>query len=117
MCKTKHRRIDKRTQKFSRLQSFIGKSPNEIAAEIKRTGDGFTASTEWRNLRQQVINRYGGRCMCCGRVPKRGVNVDHIKPRKFFPELALDFNNLQVLCPQCNKAKGNKHHTDYRNLA
>ena len=52
--------------------------------------------------------------MCCGKVPDHGINVDHIKPRKFFPELALDFDNLQILCGRCNKAKGNRHHTDYR---
>ncbi len=113
----KIKRVDKKSQKFSRMQSFIGKSPNEIAADIRRTGDGFTHTTEWKSLRQEVLNRYGGRCMCCGHVPKTGINVDHIKPRKFFPELALDFNNLQVLCSRCNKEKGNKHHTDYRKTA
>ena len=107
-------RIDYRTRKFSRMQSFIGKTSNEIASEIKRNGDGFTLLPEWREIRQRVISHYGGRCMCCGKVPDHGINVDHIKPRKFFPELALDFDNLQILCSRCNKAKGNRHHTDYR---
>jgi 5-methylcytosine-specific restriction endonuclease McrA len=54
--------------------------------------------------------------MRCGSEPKdrRKVNVDHIKPRKYFPELALCFDNLQVLCSRCNKEKGNKTATDYR---
>lgn len=54
--------------------------------------------------------------MCCGFVPGKGqcINVDHIKPRLHHPHLALEFSNLQVLCPRCNKAKGNKHETDYR---
>lgn len=104
----------KRARKFCRLQQIEGKTPNEIAANIVLTGDYFTRSPEWRLLREKVINRYGGKCMCCGTVPKKGVNVDHIKPRRFYPELALDFNNLQVLCARCNKAKGNKHTTDYR---
>lgn len=54
--------------------------------------------------------------MCCGAEPKdrRKINVDHIKPRKYFPELALVEDNLQVLCGTCNKRKGNRHQTDYR---
>ena len=54
--------------------------------------------------------------MCCGKTPFDGVlmNVDHIKPRKTHPQLALEFDNLQVLCNICNKDKGNKHTTDYR---
>lgn len=54
--------------------------------------------------------------MCCGMTPdnKKNSNVDHIKPRLYYPELARDINNLQVLCGRCNKEKGNKHTTDYR---
>ena len=36
------------------------------------------------------------------------LEVDHIKPRSTHPELALDFDNLQVLCHDCNQGKGNR---------
>ena len=42
------------------------------------------------------------------------MNVDHIKPRKKYPELALDKSNLQVLCEECNHGKGNWDETDWR---
>ena len=42
------------------------------------------------------------------------MNVDHIKPRKLFPNLALDSSNLQVLCEVCNHGKGNWDMTDWR---
>lgn len=114
------RKIDKiksRNRKKDALIEMRSLSDNEIAARIKgKTSDNFLRSIEWRDLKRKVHEKYGYRCMCCGFTPrdKRKSNVDHIKPRKFFPELALDFDNLQVLCARCNKRKGNKDMTDYR---
>jgi 5-methylcytosine-specific restriction endonuclease McrA len=64
----------------------------------------------------QALKKYGAKCMCCGATPATGsiMNVDHIKPRKIFPELALDIDNLQILCHECNHGKGNWDMTDWR---
>ena len=40
--------------------------------------------------------------------------VDHILPRKKFPKLAMDINNLQVLCRDCNMGKSDDDYTDFR---
>lgn len=80
-------------------------------------GDEFLASYEWRRLRMQIIKERGAKCECCGAVPTDGVmviNVDHIKPRRLFPALALEASNLQVLCHVCNHGKGNWDQTDWR---
>ena len=107
--------LKRKRAKASFTASFDGKSANEIADRIRTASDGFLVSREWKELRAKVISMYGSTCMACKREPKRrSVNVDHIKPRKLFPELALDFDNLQVLCGRCNKSKGNKRFTDYR---
>ncbi len=76
----------------------------------------FLASSEWRRLRMLVLTKRGAKCECCGATPKDGrvMNVDHVKPRKFYPELALDERNLQVLCDVCNHGKGNWDETDWR---
>jgi hypothetical protein len=77
----------------------------------------FLDSYEWRKLRMVVLKKRGRRCACCGASPDDGrtvVNVDHIKPRRLYPELALDESNLQVLCAQCNHGKGNWDQTDWR---
>lgn len=76
----------------------------------------FLLSYEWRQLRMFVLKRDGAKCACCGRTPATGavMNVDHIKPRKTHPELALDATNCQVLCHVCNHGKGNWDKTNWR---
>ena len=85
--------------------------PNEAAASAS-----FLDTYEWRRVRMQALKKYGAQCMCCGASPATGavMNVDHIRPRRLFPELALDINNLQVLCHECNHGKGNWDMTDWR---
>jgi hypothetical protein len=92
--------------------AFHGKS------SINPTADEFLSSFEWRSLRMMALKKHGARCQCCGASPATGavMHVDHIKPRKFFPELALDLDNLQVLCGDCNHGKGNWDTTDWRAL-
>ena len=76
----------------------------------------FLRTYEWRRLRYQALKKYGGRCMACGRTAKHGVviHVDHIKPRKTHPHLALSFDNLQILCEDDNHGKANWDSTDWR---
>lgn len=75
----------------------------------RSSNNSFYTSWEWTTLRMKVIKTYGRRCMCCGATPSDGavIQVDHIKPRSLRPDLALDFDNMQVLCQACNRGKGN----------
>jgi 5-methylcytosine-specific restriction endonuclease McrA len=86
---------------------------------IHTSTDAFLLTYEWRKVRMEALKKYGARCQCCGATPSHGavMNVDHIKPRKLFPHLALDINNLQVLCHECNHGKGNWDMTDWREVA
>ena len=85
---------------------------------IDPNSDEFLQSYQWRTLRFDVIAKYGNACQCCGATPdpKNGIsiNVDHIRPRKTHPHLALDINNLQILCNVCNHGKSNRHVIDFR---
>ena len=86
--------------------------------KIKKAHDpNFYYSDEWRILRVRVLEKYECKCMMCGRSPKDHkiiIHVDHIKPISKYPELCLEFNNLQLLCEDCNIGKSNKYETDYR---
>lgn len=108
--------LKRRAQRLSWALKASAMTDNEVADALRKTADPFLRTDAWMKLRKLALEKYGLVCCKCGRENSRKfpINMDHIKPRKFFPELALDINNLQPLCGPCNKAKGNKHYTDYR---
>ena len=96
--------------------TYLVVKPRKQSTGINANSESFLESYEWRKTRMEVLKRDGARCACCGnsRLEGRIMHVDHIKPRKTHPELALDLNNLQVLCDICNHGKGNWDQTDWR---
>lgn len=76
----------------------------------------FYLSDQWIKLRYRTLMARGNHCECCGDRWSIGnpIQVDHIKPRSKFPDLALEPTNLQVLCRNCNIGKSNTDLTDWR---
>lgn len=105
-----------RRERYEQYIQRVKSGPVVQVYSTKQTKDEFLASYEWRKVRMQILKRDGARCACCGadRTDGLKMHVDHIKPRKLYPELALDLNNLQVLCEVCNHGKGNWDMTDWR---
>jgi 5-methylcytosine-specific restriction endonuclease McrA len=114
VSKIKPRKKDRRKSIGPKAQ-FDGKQVSTTAKNFI-ADDGFLATYEWRRLRMEALKKYGPKCMCCGATPATGavMHVDHIKPRKLFPELALALDNLQILCHECNHGKGNWDQSDWR---
>jgi len=113
--------IKRKEIKLQQIKQDAKLSNNDLSEKWQRgkvdpVSDSFLSSYEWRRIRMEVLKKYGARCQCCGATAKDGVviHVDHIKPRRLFPQLALDINNLQVLCEVCNHGKGNWDMTDWR---
>lgn len=100
------------------LLIIIG-SEYQVLAEIPKTKEqldpDFYQSREWRALRQRVFAVWGYECMKCG-ITHKGMHVDHILPRSKYPELELEFNNMQILCQSHNIEKSNTDYTDYRDI-
>ena len=55
--------------------------------------------------RAKVLLRDDYTCKECKFRDLEIMQVDHIKPEKFFPELRFDIGNLQTLCPNCHARK------------
>jgi len=109
-----------------RLKAAIAKTKDVPAKGKKRRikqkkkdfiqTDDFLSSFEWRRARYIALKASDGKCQLCGRSKHDDIilNVDHIKPRKTHPELALTQSNFQTLCHDCNHGKGNIDDTDWR---
>lgn len=115
--------LKKKSKAKRRAAAALRRKTNRPANKAKSFVSGvdvastaFLETYEWRKLRMEALKKYGPKCQCCGATPATGavMNVDHIKPRKLFPDLALDINNLQILCHECNHGKGNWDQTDWR---
>jgi hypothetical protein len=95
----------------------IVRAPRSPEADVSAyvNSAAFLASFEWKRLRVKAFEKYGRICLCCGASPATGavLNIDHVKSRRRRPDLALELNNLQVLCGDCNHGKGNDE-IDYR---
>ena len=76
----------------------------------------FYSSPAWLKLRYKTLIRYDSTCMACKRPKSQtgSLHVDHIKPRSKYPHLALDPENLQILCMECNIGKSNRFEHDHR---
>lgn len=80
-----------------------------IDTSTKSTRHIFYNSGEWRRLRLEAIERDNNECQWCkleGKVTTDNLEVDHIKELEFYPELAMDLDNLRTLCKDCH----NKRH-------
>ena len=74
----------------------------------------FYSSKQWVALRSKVRTKWlrdGRRCGMCGKAFGRGEKtiVDHIRPRKDAPHLALEERNLQLLHWSCHNIKTHRH--------
>lgn len=67
--------------------------------------DGFYKKEPWLSLRVLALQRDNYQCQLrlskkCTRI---ATEVHHIKPRKEYPELALDLDNLTSCCWNCHE--------------
>lgn len=72
----------------------------------------FYKTQAWLKCRAVILKRDGYRCQSCKRrnpkIPVPANTVHHIKPLDEYPELALDEDNLESICPSCH----NKEHPE-----
>lgn len=71
----------------------------------------FYKSTDWKKVREAVLERDNHECVWCkerGKVTnkkKATLEVDHINELEYHPDKALDIDNLRTLCRQCHNRR------------
>lgn len=121
-CRPLVKREQKRNQRQRRLSTEEGKE-RERQKWQKRRGYSLARHKErYTQRRKAILDAYGGRCACCGEARYEFLALDHVNNdgahqrrslgirggTKFFRW--IEDNNypdsLQVLCHNCNIAKG-----------
>lgn len=80
----------------------------KIDTTNKQTMHPFYTSKEWLAIRKLAIERDHSECVWCkeeGRLTTHDLEVDHIKEVEFYPELALELDNLRTLCHACHNRR------------
>lgn len=85
--------------------TWINKLHRRLAKKRGVTGGHFTEQEF-----QALLNKYGHKCLCCGRTDVK-LERDHIIP--LGPPHSDEISNIQPLCRSCNARKGNRT-IDYR---
>lgn len=74
-----------------------------MGLKYQRHGASIYKTPQWKALRFMARRRDGFACVQCG--GKGRLEVDHIKPLRTHPDLALVLTNLQCLCVACHSRK------------
>ncbi len=69
---------------------------------LRRENQIIRRSSRYKAFRLSVLKRDNFTCQWCG-IKGGYLEVDHIKPFAYFPELRFDINNCQTLCPNCHR--------------
>lgn len=84
----------------------------------RRESAAFYGSRQWKELRDRIRQQEPlcRQCLSEG-IIRLGQAIDHIKPRKQYPELSLDPGNLRNLCNSChNKVRTQQNNTNHTKL-
>ena len=121
-----------RKQRLEHKRHYAKKHSVECTAKVKRWAQEHPEarkriSATWRwKIRLEIIKEYGGKCSCCGETIPEFLTIDHIDGKGaehrrqmgkgktfagaafylFLREQGYPKDNYQLLCMNCNFAKG-----------
>jgi hypothetical protein len=81
--------------------SQTGKRSHNWQGGISKINWLIRGSREYRIWRKSVFERDDYTCIWCGKKEK--LEVDHIKPFAYYPELRFAIDNGRTLCKDCHK--------------
>lgn len=86
-----------------RLNAIIDRLEDRIdrLTDKNKNNPSYLRKTkEYKEFRKEVLKRDNYRCAKCGET--ENLQVHHIKPVKDYPNLVMNFDNVQTLCLLCH---------------
>lgn len=83
---------------YWKFKQILYKPP---ATGIEPTNEEIRKSPEYQAWRKAVLKRDGYMCVWCRST--KNLEVDHVYPFAYFPELRFDIKNGRTLCQPCHK--------------
>jgi 5-methylcytosine-specific restriction enzyme A len=85
------------------------KRPWHTGRGFKQKKDNFYNNQPWRKLRKRKLinDPLCEQCKQEGRTTAANT-VDHIRPRRWWPDLELEYSNLRSNCTKCHNRKSAK---------
>ncbi len=116
--KTKEWRKNNKNRVLETQKKWIEKNKEHYLEWRRNWGKAYQVKRKFK-LRVEAIEKYGGRCVCCGEDEYKFLTIDHInndgaEHRKKVPISYLTEwlkrnkypSGFQLLCYNCNMAKG-----------
>lgn len=88
--------------------------PDELTDQVKQDlTDEFLTNNKkpvWNKpyIRKKLLEMTHNKCSYCECLVgpgKKEMHIDHYYPKKLYPDLVVEWNNLFPSCPHCNKSK------------
>lgn len=79
----------------------------EDQQRLSDSHDPWYKQPRWRRLRKQFLNKHP-LCIYCNGVVKTAEIVDHLRPRRLYPELEWEEKNFSPVCSECHRKKSGK---------
>jgi len=89
----------------------------KLSNKTVKEAQSFYSSKEWKDCRKLFLENNSSReCVYCMHDftvdSSKKLNLDHIKPLRFYWDLRTEQSNLQITCEDCNKTKKNRRNPE-----
>lgn len=90
-----------------RSDDWISRLAVNPELDYKREWRRFVNSTHVNTTRDALVEMYNRKCCFCEHNTS-GHAIEHFVPKSINPQRLFDYNNLHLICAECNSYKGNK---------
>lgn len=97
---------------LARRQSALDADTTRVQTSWK----SFTRLKTYRTLRSTLADPLGSRRRCAFCSDSRAADVEHFWPKALYPGRAYRYENLLLVCPECNRVKRDQFPIDRSGL-